>query len=306
MKETVVSLKEALPYVRHYRDKIFVIKVGGKVLDYEDALDSLASQIALLSDFGIRIVVVHGGGPQASALSRRLGVEPVMVAGRRVTDDQTLDIAKQIYGGKLNIELVSALTSHNIRAVGLTGIDGCMLMASKRPPVNITDDDGVEKMVDFGHVGDIQSVKTDLLISLMDAGFVPVVSSLAGDGNGAIFNINADSVAQAISIELKAKKLIFLTSTCGVLRDQHDDTSLVPFADADDMAELVENGSITSGMRPKVDACLNAATNGVNRTHIVNGLVSDTLLVEVFSGEGSGTMIVNKREKQVYKEKELG
>jgi acetylglutamate kinase len=245
-------------------------------------------------------VVVHGGGPQATALSRRLGVDPTIVAGRRVTDDHALSVAKMVYAGELNTDLVATLNWHEAQAVGLTGIDGDMVTVRKRPPVQMVDDDGTTKPVDFGWVGDVERVEPRVLTALLDARFMPVVASLAADGEGKVYNVNADTVAERIAVALHAQKLIFLTGAPGVLRDRNDPATLVAFADPDDLAELIRSGAVAGGMRPKVEACIRAATSGVERTHIVDGREPDAILMEVFTGAGSGTMIVGRKEKATY------
>ena len=296
----ISGLKGALRYVRAYRDHVFVVKLGGEVLGDAEVLDHVAAQLALLSSLGIRIVVVHGGGPQASALLRRLGREPELVAGRRVTDDVGLEVAKMVYPGLLATELLSALRRHQVQGVGLSGVDADLISAHRRPPVSVTGDDGVQRLVDYGHVGDIDQVDARVLVTLLDARFVPVVSCLAGDGEGSVYNVNADTVAETLAIALKAQKLIFLTGAPGVLRDRADPSSLVTFADPDDLAELLRSGAIADGMRPKVEACIRAATGGVERTHIIDGRVHDSILFEVFTGTGAGTMIVGRKEKATY------
>jgi acetylglutamate kinase len=296
----IAGLKGALRYVRTYRDQTFVVKLGGEVLNDQAVLDQLATQLALLSSLGIRLVVVHGGGPQVSALSRRLGQEPRMVAGRRVTDDAVLEVVKMVCGGQLNMELVAALREHKIQAVGLTGVDAELIVAHRRPPVTVVDDSGASVHVDYGHVGDIDRVDPQVLITLTEARFVPVVASLAGDDDGGIYNVNADTVAESLAVALRAQKLIFLTSVPGVLRDRNDPASLVTFADPDDLAGLMANGALAGGMRPKVEACIRAATGGVERTHIIDGRAADALLLEVFTGAGCGTMIVGRKEKATY------
>jgi acetylglutamate kinase len=294
------GLKGALRYVRAYRDQIFVVKLGGDVLGEPEALEQVTAQLALLSSLSIRIVVVHGGGPQASALSRRLGIEPRMVAGRRVTDDGALDVAKMVYAGQLNVNLLAALREHRVQGVGLSGVDADLITARRRPPVQVVDDSGATLKVDYGHVGDIERVDPRILVTLMDARFVPVVASLAGGEDGEVFNVNADTVAEALAVALRAQKLIFLTGAPGVLRDRNDPSTLVTFADPEDLAGLVASGVLTGGMRPKVDACIRAATGGVERTHIIDGRAPDALLLEVFTGAGCGTMIVGRKEKATY------
>jgi acetylglutamate kinase len=296
----IAGLKGALRYVRAYRDRVFVVKLGGDVLSDAEALDHVAAQLALLHSLGIRIVVVHGGGPQASALLRRLGREPVLVAGRRVTDDAALEVAKLVYPGLLSTDLLAALRSHQIQGVGLSGVAADLLTAHRRPPVQVTGDDGSSALVDYGHVGDLERVDPGILLTLLEARYVPVVASLAGDSDGNVYNVNADTVAETLAIALKAEKLIFLTGAPGVLRDRNDPSSLVAFADPDDLVELLKSGAVAGGMRPKVEACIRAATGGVERTHIIDGRLHDSLLLEVFTGTGTGTMIVGRKEKATY------
>jgi acetylglutamate kinase len=296
----ITGLKGALRYVRAYRDHVFVVKLGGDVLGDRDVLDRVAAQLSLLSSLSIRIVVVHGGGPQASATSRRLGQEPRMIAGRRITDDATLEVVKMVYAGLLNTDLLAALREHEIEAVGLSGVDADLLTAHRRPPVEVRDDAGRTQEVDFGHVGDIDAVDPRVLTTLLESRFVPVIASLAGDGDGNVYNVNADTVAECLAKALKAQKLIFLTGAPGVLRDRNDPSSLVTFADPDDLAELMASGALAGGMRPKVEACIRAATGGVERTHIIDGRAPDSLLLEVFTGAGCGTMIVGRKEKATY------
>jgi acetylglutamate kinase len=296
----ITGLKGALRYVRAYRDHVFVVKLGGDVLTDVEVLDHVAAQLALLHSLGIRLVVVHGGGPQASALSRRLGQEPVMIAGRRVTDDAALEVAKMVYPGLLSTELLSALRSHQVQGVGLSGVDADLITAHRRPPVEVTSDTGETQMVDYGHVGDVDRVDPRVITTLVEHRFLPVVASLAGDSDGNVYNVNADTVAETLAIALKAQKLIFLTGAPGVLRDRSDPSSLVTFADPDDLAGLLASGAIAAGMRPKVEACIRAATGGVERTHIIDGRAHDSILLELFTGSGAGTMIVGRKEKATY------
>lgn len=291
------ALRGTLRYVRAYRDRVFVVKLGGEVLASREATDGVAGQVALLSSLGIRVVVVHGGGPQATALSRRLGHEPRMVAGRRVTDDVALEVATYVYAGQLNVAVLVALKRHGVQAVGLSGIDADLATARRRPPRSVTQDDGGEAVVDYGHVGDIAEVDPRVLLHLLDARFVPVVASLAGDHDGNVYNVNADTLAQELAVALGAQKLVFLTAAPGLLRDRSDPVSLVTFADARDLEPILASGAVAGGMRPKVEACLRAAARGVERTHIVDGRSPDALLLEVFTGAGVGTMIVEKKER---------
>lgn len=296
----IAGLKGALRYVRAYRDHVFVVKLGGDVLSDDHVLDQVTEQLALLWSLSIRLVVVHGGGPQASALARRLGQEPQMIAGRRVTDEGALEVAKMVYRGLLGTDLVAALRQHGVQAVGLSGVDADLLSAHRRRPIRVVDDEGIDRVVDFGLVGDIDAVDPRVLRTLMDARFVPVVSSLAGDADGQVYNVNADTVAESLAIALGAQKLVFLTGAPGVLRDRTDPATLVTFADPDDLAGLMASGALAGGMKPKVEACIRAATGGVERTHIIDGRAPDALLLEVFTGAGCGTMIVGRKEKATY------
>jgi acetylglutamate kinase len=270
------------------------------VLGEPEVLEQVTQQLALLSSLSIRLVVVHGGGPQATALSRRLGTEPRMVAGRRVTDDAALEVAKLVYAGQLNVELLAALRAHRVQAVGLSGVDADLITAHRRPPVQVVDDGGKTVKVDYGHVGDVDRVDPRILSTLVEARFVPVVASLAGGEDGEVFNVNADTVAESLAVAMRAQKLIFLTGAPGVLRDRSDSSTLVTFADPDDLAGLMASGVLSGGMRPKVEACVRAATGGVERTHIIDGRTPDALLLEVFTGAGCGTMIVGRKEKATY------
>lgn len=296
----IAGLKGALRYVRAYREQIFVLKLGGDVLRQAEALENVVTQVALLVSLGVRIVIVHGGGPQVSALSQRLGIAPNLIAGRRVTDAATLEVVKQVLGGQLNIDVLAALRAQHVLAIGLSGIDGGLITARRRPPISVVDDQGQARTVDFGLVGDIESVEPRPLQTLLAGGYVPVVASLGGDDERNVYNINADTLAEALAVALRAQKLIFLTGAPGVLRNAADPSTLVTFADPDDLASLLASGAIAGGMRPKVEACIRAATGGVERTHIIDGRAADSLLYEVFTGAGCGTMIVGRKQKDMY------
>lgn len=300
----IAGLKGALRYVRAYRNRVFVVKLGGEVVDEAEALDRVAGQVGLLHSLGVRVVLVHGGSRQASDLSRRLGVEPRVVAGRRVTDDAALEVAKMIFAGSLNVEILAALRRHHVHAVGLSGIDADLVTVKRRPPTPVTDDDGRTKTVDFGWVGDVQAVDPGVLATLLDARFVPVVACLAADEEGRVYNVNADTIAEEIAVAMGAMKLLFLTGAPGVLRDPRDLSSLVTFADVRELEALLKSGALSGGMRPKVEACMRAATRGVERTHIIDGRAPDAILQEVFTGSGCGTMIVGRREKAHYPDRE--
>jgi len=304
-EELIRALKGALDYSRVYRRQTFVIKLGGEVLADAEVLENVAMQVALLEALSVRVVLVHGGGAQSSELSRRLGMEPEMVAGRRVTTPDVLEVTKMVYAGQLNVDVLSALRAQQVRAVGLSGVDGGLLTAIRRPPVQVEDDEGLRRTVDFGEVGDIEATDISVLTTLLDAGYVPVVASLAAEAGGQALNINADTVAEALATALKAEKLIFLTTSPGLLREPRDASTLVAFATPGELEPLLDSGAIAGGMRPKIEACIRAVRNGVRRTHIIDGRTGDSLLLELFTGRGCGTMIVDRREMEDYTAKEL-
>ncbi|MDQ7007574.1 MAG: acetylglutamate kinase [Acidobacteriota bacterium] len=304
MSELVAALKGALDYTRLYRRQTFVLKIGGETLGDPRAVRNLAMQVALLDSLSIRLVVVHGGGPQATRLSRELGVPVEIVAGRRVTSPATLEVAKMVFAGQLNVELLAALRSQGVRGVGLSGVDANLITARRREKVTVKDDDGSRREVDYGEVGDVTAVDPTLIETLVARHYVPVVASLAATDEGRVLNVNADTIAERLAVALEAKKLIFLTSSPGLLRDVDDSSSLVTFASPEDLLEMLESGAISAGMRPKVEACLRAVKGGVKRTHIIDGRAEDSLLIELFTGAGAGTMIVGQREAESYREKE--
>lgn len=289
----ILLLKQALPYIRRHKGQTFVVKLGGELAGTPAALQSLAEDLSLLTHVGIRIVLVHGGGPQASELSRRLGMEPNMVDGRRVTDADTLDIAKMVFAGKINVDILSALRVQGVRAVGLSGVDADILHATRRLPTEVKDQaTGETRMVDYGFVGDVTHVDSTVLKLLVDNGYLPVLSSLCSDEDGNILNINADTVASVLARDLQAAKLISLTSVPGILSDPSDPESLIPVLTAAGVDEHVASGVITAGMKPKVKALVDAVQGGVARGHILSGLDSGALLLELFTREGCGTLIV--------------
>lgn len=301
MMDAIETLKRAIPYVRLYKGKTFVVKAGGAVLERREVLDGLTGDIALLHQLGIRTVFVHGGGAQATALGRRLGVEPVLIAGRRVTDADTLEVVKMVYGGSLHLDILSSFRAHAAPAVGVSGVDADLVTARRRPPREIATEPGAAAVaVDFGYVGDIEEVRPRLLEHLLDGGMIPVVAPLACDRRGEVLNVNADTIAQALACALGAEKLLVLTDRDGLLRDATRPETLVSCADIEEVEALVASGAITAGMLPKVEACVRALRGGVRRTHVLNGTRSGALLLEVFTNAGCGTMIVDRREREAY------
>jgi acetylglutamate kinase len=282
-------LRQALPYINRFKNKTFVVKIGGEIADSEATLHSFCEEVALLSQVGIHVVMVHGGGKQATELSKQLGIEPQMIQGRRVTDEKTLDVVMMVFAGTINTEILAALREYGAEAVGISGVDGGIINAVKRPPKMVVDEKtGQEQMVDYGHVGDIESIDPKLLETLLAADFVPVMASLGGDDAGNILNINADTVASEIASALKAEKLILVTDVDGILRE---DKSLISRVTPQEIDQLIKDGIIRGGMVPKATSAVEALKDGVQSVHIISGKKPSTLLAEVFTETGSGTMI---------------
>ena len=285
-------LREALPYIKRFKGKTFVVKFSGKVTEERERLISLAEELSLMYQVGIRICVVHGGGKQLSELAALMGVEQTIIEGRRVTDDATLEMAKMIFAGKINTDILSALRHRGVEAVGLSGVDGNIVHAERRPPKQIMNrETGESEHVDFGHVGDIIEIDSRLLMVLLDHGYLPVISSLGADSEGTVFNINADTIASEIAIQLKAEKLVLLSDVDGIyLRAGEPETKLSRLT-ADEARGLIENGSATAGMLPKLQSILELLSRGVKSAHIIDGTSRNALLAEVFTDKGTGTMI---------------
>ena len=286
-------LREALPYIQRFKGHTFVVKLSGKVTEEHINLTSLTEELALLHQVGIRICVVHGGGKQLTDLASKLGVEQTIIEGRRVTDDATLEMAKMVFAGKINTDILASLRQRGIEAVGLSGVDANIIHAERRPPKEIVNrETGVSAQVDFGHVGDVVQINSRLLMVLLDHGYLPVISSLGADDDGMVFNINADTVATEIAVQLKAEKLILLSDVDGIyLRADEPDTKLsrVTAAEAD---ELIANGAATGGMIPKLQSITTLLRRGVHSAHIISGTKRNALLSEIFTDKGTGTMIV--------------
>jgi acetylglutamate kinase len=282
-------LRQALPYINRFKGKTFVVKVGGDIAEDEAGLHAFCEEVALLAQVGIRVVMVHGGGKQATELSQKLGIEPRMIQGRRVTDERTLDVVMMVFAGKINTEILGSLRRAGVDAVGLSGVDGGIINAVRRPPKKIVNEKtGLEEVVDFGHVGDIVSIDTRLLTTLLAADFVPVIASLGGDDAGNILNINADTVASEIAAALRAEKLILASDVDGILRA---DRTLLSRVTPEEIEALIGQGVIRGGMIPKAQGAVEALREGVKSVHIINGKKPSTLLAEVFTDTGAGTMI---------------
>ncbi len=274
----VSILVQALPYIRAFRDRTFVVKFGGELTRDREHLEAIAEDLTLLEAVGIRLVAVHGGGPQANELSELLGFKPQIVDGRRITDERALEVAKMVFAGKINTEVLSALRKHGGAGVGLSGVDAGIVKARKR---------GVGA-IDFGFVGDVDGVDTVLIDELVKLDYIPVISSLAADDDGTILNVNADTIAAEIAIGLKAEKLLSMTTAKGVLGT---DGQVISEMSAAEARQLIRDKVATSGMIPKLEACARAVEGGVKKAHIIDGLTRHALLAEVFTERGIGTMV---------------
>lgn len=288
----VDALKHAIPYIRLYKGKTFVFKAGGAVFADRARTRALMEQVGLLHEVGIRTVMVHGGGPQSTELAKALGVTTKFVDGRRVTDEQALDVATMVLNGSINTRVMAALRDLGVPAVGLSGIDAGLIRAKKRPPVDVGRD-GDTEMIDYGFVGDVTGVDVSVILKTLDAGLLPVVSPLSADENGTVLNINADTVAAALAEELRAEKLILSTGAPGLLEDGDDPTSLISYMDLHGLERMRSAGCLSAGMLPKADAIQRALEGGVRRVHVISHDVADSLLLEVFTNEGAGTLVVN-------------
>jgi acetylglutamate kinase len=283
----MAGLKHAAPYVRLFKGKTFVLKAGGEALGTEAAIRALLEQVDILYQVGIRVVLVHGGGAESSDLLRALGGEPRFVEGRRVTDEKALEVAAMVLNGTVNTRILAVARALGLPAVGLSGLDAGLVQARRRPPVLV----GGER-VDYGYVGDVVAVKPGVLVTLLDAGMVPVVSPLSASDDGTALNINADTVAAALAVGLRAEKLILLTGAPGILERPGDASTLVSYTDLEGLERLRDQGCLLQGMLPKASAIESAIRGGVRRVHILSHAMRDGLLAEVFTNEGVGTLVV--------------
>jgi len=283
------ALKGAAPYIRMYKGKTFVVKAGGGVFADAATTRVLVEQIAILHYFGVRVVLVHGGGPQLTEVATALGVPTRMVGGRRVTDEKSIDVTSMVLNGLINTRVLAICRDLDIEAVGISGVDAGLVRAHRRPPVRL---EGDGELVDFGFVGDIDAVDPTVLRKLLDNGLMPVVSPLSADESGTLLNINADTVAAAIGAALGAEKLILCTGAPGILGSVDDPGSLVSYTDLRGLKRLREEGRIADGMLPKARAIEEAIRGGVRRVHVVSYKSPEGILGEVFTNEGTGTLIV--------------
>ena len=282
--ERAQILTEALPYIQKYYNKTVVVKYGGNAMTSEELKCAVINDIVLLSLVGVHVVVVHGGGPEINAMFKRVGKESKFVNGLRYTDDDSMDLVQMVLAGKLNKEIVSIINNAGGRAIGLCGIDGGMFRAKK------LEEDGF----DYGRVGEIISVDTSVIKDSLSCGFIPVIATVAQGDDGS-YNINADTAAAKLAAALGAEKLMLLTDVAGLLRDPKDPATLIRDINVSEIPKLQRDGIISGGMIPKVDCCVEAVRQGVAQANIVDGRVPHSILMEMLSDEGIGTMIYGER-----------
>ncbi len=273
-------LIQAMPYIQKWAGQTIVVKYGGNAMKSEELKEAVMSDIVLMQLVGVNVVLVHGGGPEISYMLDKTGKKSEFKNGLRVTDKETIDIVQQVLAGKVNKSLVQHLSTSGGRAIGLCGLDGKMLMAKK-----------LSTAEDLGFVGEIDRVNPMIIMDSMKNGYIPVISTIAGGYNGEVYNINADLAAARIAAKLGAKKLILMTDIRGLLRDINDDSTLISVVNASEVPSLKKEGIISGGMIPKIDCCVEAVRSGVGRAHILDGRLKHSILLELFSDEGIGTMI---------------
>ena len=274
-------LVEALPYIQKYYDKVIVVKYGGNAMTSEELKNAVIGDILLLSLIGIKVVLVHGGGPEISDMLKRVGKQSEFVNGLRVTDEETVKIVQMVLAGSINKSLVNLIQNKGGKAIGLSGMDGHLIEARMRDP-------------ELGYVGEITGVNVQPLLDMLDRGYIPVVSTLGCDSEGNVYNINADTAAARIAGALHAECLISMTDICGILRDKDDPATLIPEIGVNEAPELVRQGIINGGMIPKVECCINAIEWGVQKVFILDGRIPHAILIETLTDEGLGTMFVKR------------
>lgn len=276
-------LIQALPYIQKFNGKTIVIKYGGNAMINEELKNAVIRDIVLLNCVGIRIVMVHGGGPEINGFLNKIGKESKFINGLRVTDEETMDVVQMVLAGKVNKDLVALIGRNGGQAIGLCGVDAGLLKVKKHIE---------ESGIDLGYVGDITSVNESVIQNCLNGGYIPVISTIAlGEEDGKVYNINADSAAAEISVKLNAEKLILLTDVPGLLKDRNDEKSLISEVKFKDIPKLIEDKIISGGMIPKIECCTNALKGGVKSTHIIDGRILHSILLEVFSQDGVGTML---------------
>lgn len=292
--KTVNILIEALPYIKKFHKKKILIKYGGHAMIDEKAMESTARDTVLLKYVGMEPIVVHGGGPEISRSMNKMGKEPRFIEGLRVTDEETMEIVKMVLVGKINTSIVSKICLHGGKGVGLSGKDSGLIMARKKDPHIIKNiDTGEEKQVDLGLVGEIESVNPEIIEMLTENNYIPIISPIGVDEKASTLNLNADTVAGELASEIDAEKLIILTDVPGILEDPNDPDSLIKRISIGEVDELVRTGIIKEGMLPKTMTCAKALKNGVSSAHIIDGRIKHSILLEIFTKKGIGTMITN-------------
>lgn len=274
-------LVQALPYIQKYYDKIIVVKYGGNAMTSEHLKDAVMNDIVLLSMIGVKVVLVHGGGPEISDTLGRMGKESKFIGGLRYTDAETAQVVQMVLAGKVNKSLVSLLQQHGGRAVGLCGLDGGMLTAKK-----------IEGQPDLGYVGEVAKADVRLILDALASGYIPVIATVGCDENGEVYNINADTAAARIAAELGAENLMLMTDIKGLLRDKDDEETLIPVVNVSEVPYLIRQGIISGGMIPKVECCVESVRRGVSRAFIIDGRVEHSIVIEMFSDAGIGTMFL--------------
>lgn len=290
--ETVNILIEALPYIKKFHHKKVMIKYGGHAMIDSNAMSSTARDTVLLKYVGMEPMVVHGGGPEISRSMNKLGKEPKFIGGLRITDSETMDIVKMVLVGKINTDIVSKVCLHGGKGIGISGKDNQLIKARKKAPhVMMDNSTGEEITVDLGLVGEIESVNTEIMEMLTENNYIPIVSPIGVDKTGETLNLNADTVAGDIAAKMEAEKLIILTDVPGILEDPNDPETLIKRVKVDEIKDLIDSGIVKDGMIPKVLTCVNAVENGVKSAHIIDGRIQHSVLLEIFTTKGIGTMI---------------
>ncbi len=274
-------LVSALPYIQKYDQKIIVVKYGGNAMTSEELKNAVMTDVVLLSSIGIKVVLVHGGGPEINEMLQKIGKESKFINGLRYTDKETAEIVQMVLAGKVNKSLVSLLHQHGGRALGLCGTDGNMIVCEKK-----------QSSIDLGYVGEITDVNVAPIIDALDKGYIPVVSTVATDDHGEIYNINADTAAAKIAAALQAENLILMTDIKGLLRNKDDESTLIPEVNVSEVPNLIRQGIISGGMIPKIECSVEAIRRGVKKGFIIDGRIPHSILIELFSDEGIGTMFI--------------
>ncbi|RMF91552.1 MAG: acetylglutamate kinase [Methanobacteriota archaeon] len=291
-------LTEALPYIEEFHGSYVVIKYGGHAMLNEELKDTTIRDTILLKYVGMKPIIVHGGGPEITAAMEKFGKKPEFIEGLRVTDEETMDITKMVLVGKINTDIVSRINKFGSKGAGLSGKDGGLIIGVKRPAQRVTRD-GVEQEVDMGLVGEVKRINPEILQILTERDYIPVVSPVAMSEEGTSLNINSDTVAGEIATAIGARKLIILTDVDGVLRDVKDKDSLIKRISPDEAEKLISEGVVRGSMIPKIRACTTALKGGVEKTHIINGGIKHSILLEIFTDQGIGTMIWNKDDSRI-------